>query len=88
MDPHTNKLRPILDDDTLDDGTPVPSDWTRFELDEEVVLKGYRFRIAAIEPDAMRLVPVGPVKKRHTKRGEKNRKFWNPPGKRPGRRRR
>ena len=40
------------------DGTPVPEHWPIFKVDEEVVVKGYVFRVAYIGETTLLLEPV------------------------------
>jgi len=77
MDPNSNTLRPIDEDGLLDDGTPAPEAWAKFQVDEVIVLRDYRFRIAEISSDSMRLVPVGPAKRSKGKRGRPNEKWFS-----------
>ena len=41
------------------DGSPVPKTWTVFSIDEEIVIKGYTFRVAYIGETAILFEPVG-----------------------------
>jgi len=43
------------------DGSPVPKHWTVFSTGEEVVIKGYTFKVAYIGETAILFEPVGPV---------------------------
>ena len=43
------------------DGTPVPKHWSVFTMDEDVVIKGYTFRVKYIGETAILFEPVGPV---------------------------
>lgn len=42
-------------------GEPVPEHWSTYKVDEEVVVKGYRWRVAHIGERHLLLEPVGPV---------------------------
>ena len=42
-------------------GEPVPKHWSIFQIDEEVVIKDYTFRIAYINETTLILEPVNPV---------------------------
>jgi hypothetical protein len=42
------------------DGTNVPEHWSIFQIDEEIVIKGYVFKIAHIGESHLLLEPVGP----------------------------
>jgi len=44
----------------LPDGKPVPSHWAIFTEGEQVVVKGYTFRVAYIGETTLLLEPVGP----------------------------
>lgn len=43
------------------DGSPVPSHWATFALDELVVIKGYTFRVKYIGESAILFEPVKPT---------------------------
>ena len=72
MDPHRNEFRAIDDENRLDDGTALPPHWSTFTVGEEIEIRGYRYRVDDIEVGAMRLVPVGPVKKARVSGNAKN----------------
>jgi hypothetical protein len=74
MNPDTNRFEPLsppsLDDlkkelDTMrllrPDGTPVPEHWSTFRVGEDVVIRGYTFRVAYIGETAILFEPVGPL---------------------------
>ena len=42
------------------DGSPVPETWSTFSQGEQVVIKGYTFRVAYIGETAILFEPVGP----------------------------
>lgn len=44
----------------LPDGKPIPSHWAVFTVGEQVVVKGYTFRVAYIGESTLLLEPVGP----------------------------
>jgi hypothetical protein len=50
---HPNLLRP--------NGEPVPKTWTIFKVGEEVMIKGYTFKVAYIGEKVILFEPVGPV---------------------------
>ncbi len=43
------------------DGTPVPEHWSTYTVDEEVIVKNYRWRVAHIGEKHLLLEPLGPV---------------------------
>lgn len=43
----------------LPDGKPVPRHWAVFQVGEDVVIKGYTFRVAYIGETAILFEPVG-----------------------------
>lgn len=43
------------------DGSPVPSHWATFAIDELVVIKGYTFRVKYIGESAILFEPVKPI---------------------------
>ncbi len=42
------------------DGTPVPKHWAVFHVGEEIVIKGYTFKVAYIGETSILFEPVGP----------------------------
>ena len=42
-------------------GEPIPEHWSTYKVDEEVVIKRYRWRVAHIGERHLLLEPVGPV---------------------------
>ena len=42
-------------------GDPIPKHWSIFQLDENVVVKDYTFKVAYIGETAILLEPVSPV---------------------------
>ncbi len=62
---HLDDLREALGQATgrllRPDGTEVPKHWSTFRLGEDVVIKGYTFRVAYIGEATLLLEPVGPV---------------------------
>lgn len=42
-------------------GEPVPDHWIQFQVGEQVVVKGYTFKVAYIGESTLLLEPVGPV---------------------------
>jgi hypothetical protein len=71
VNPTTNKFEPLGPSTAKDldhmfdlvrpDGTPVPKHWTQFAVGEQVVIKGYTFKVAYIGETAILFEPVGPV---------------------------
>lgn len=49
----SNLLRP--------DGTPVPKHWSIFNIDEEIIIKNYTFKVAYINESSITFEPVKPV---------------------------
>lgn len=41
------------------DGSPVPKHWAIFTVGEEVIIKGYTFRVVYMNESAITLEPVG-----------------------------
>lgn len=73
MNPDTNKFEELSEaassiSDKLQgislirpDGSPVPKHWSTFTAGEEVVIKGYTFKVAYIGESNILFEPVGPV---------------------------
>ncbi len=71
MNPDTNELErlrrsPILKDGGVPvlvrkDGSVVPRHWAIFAVGEEIVVKGYTFRVAYLNEGAIMLEPIGPA---------------------------
>lgn len=62
MNPESNKFEALKADEfgalLRPDGRPVPKHWATFQLGEEVVIKGYTFRVAYIGEAALLFEPV------------------------------
>ena len=43
------------------DGSPVPKHWSIFNIDEEVVIKNYTFKVVYINESCIIFEPVSPV---------------------------
>jgi hypothetical protein len=74
------KMTAVVPDLVKQDGTPVPPQNPVFSVGETFDLKGYRFKVAEIQPDKLILEPVGPGNRTVQRKG------LNP--KRPRKRRR
>jgi hypothetical protein len=67
INPRTNRFEPELPDGQ------VSAQLQRYDVDEELIIKGYVFRITAITDGAMALRPVRPAPK------PKRSRRYNPP---------
>jgi len=54
MNPETKKFEPVT--------KKTPKDWKIFEIGEEIILKGWIFKITYIRKDRMSLTPIREVK--------------------------
>ncbi len=77
QNPETNRLEALHPDPTdatklvRPDGTPIPKNAIVFHEGEEVVLKGYTYRVAHINEASIVLEPVGVPKIGEPTRGDR-----------------
>lgn len=64
MNPESNKFEQLMADIKgsllRPDGTKIPEHWPIFQIDEDVVIKGYTFRVKYIGETSILFEPVGP----------------------------